>query len=189
MAQANQKRSSPNQIWIPPPDGWLKINTDAAFADGLSTSGIIFKNKSGTIVLAATFTHNCPDATTAECLALLDACTIANYLKIKKAAFFNDCLNAVTFIKNSPINCFWAANPVVEKIKKCWSNWPHWVFKFSGRSTNSAAHSLAQWGVSSSVTGLIPLDTLPLVVFCDRGFPIFDLSVFCDVNSSIINNL
>ncbi|KAL3652746.1 hypothetical protein CASFOL_002427 [Castilleja foliolosa] len=106
MAQANKKRSSPNQIWTPPIDGWLKINTDAAFADGLSISGIIIKNKNGTIVLAATFILNCRDAITAECLALFDACIITNYLKIKKAAFFSDCLNAVTFINNSPINCY-----------------------------------------------------------------------------------
>ncbi|KAL3627076.1 hypothetical protein CASFOL_028439 [Castilleja foliolosa] len=107
-AQANKKRSSSNQRWIPPPVGWLKINTDAAFANGESTSGIIIKNHPGSIVPAATFKHNCPDVITAECLALHDACIIANFLKIKNAAFHSDCINAVTSIIQGPVNCFWS---------------------------------------------------------------------------------
>ncbi|KAL3639125.1 hypothetical protein CASFOL_017032 [Castilleja foliolosa] len=174
MAQAHQKRSSPNQIWSPPPDGWLKINTDAAFANGKSTSGIILKNKNGSIVLAATYAHDCPDATTAECLAILDACNLAQNHQIKKASFSSDCLIAVTCINNNPNTSYWTANPVVEKIKRSWSNWPFWSFVYTNRSANSAAHSLAHWGVSSLFVGEIPLDSVPISVFCDLGFPIVD---------------
>ncbi|KAL3617347.1 hypothetical protein CASFOL_038760 [Castilleja foliolosa] len=106
QAKANHKRSSTNQSWSPPPEGWLKINTDAAYANGCSTSGVIFKNKNGSIVLAATYSHNCPDVITAECLAIIDACTLAASAKINKALFSSDSLNAVTSITNSPINCF-----------------------------------------------------------------------------------
>ncbi|KAL3614247.1 hypothetical protein CASFOL_042321 [Castilleja foliolosa] len=116
LAQANQKRPSPNHKWSPPPDGWLKINTDAAFANGKSTSGIIFKNKNGSLVLAATFAHDCPDATTTECLAILDACNLAKIHNIKKATFLSDCPIAITCINNSPTTSYWTANPVVEKM-------------------------------------------------------------------------
>ncbi|KAL3616134.1 hypothetical protein CASFOL_040024 [Castilleja foliolosa] len=158
----------------PPPEGWLKINTDAAYANGCSTSGVIFKNKNGSVVLAATYFHHCPDAITAECLAINDACSLAASAKIKKALFSSDSLNAVTSITNSPLNCFWTENPVVEKIKKSWNNWPHWTFNYSGRASNAAVHNLAKWGSQVSFAGIVPLDVIPLSVFCDLGFSIVD---------------
>ncbi|KAL3629307.1 hypothetical protein CASFOL_016580 [Castilleja foliolosa] len=174
LAKVRLIRSSTNQSWTPPPHGWIKINSDAAFADGDSTSGIVFRNKNGSITRAATYAHRCSDAITAECLALLDACKMADVLKIKNAIFQSDCLDAVTLITNSPLNSHWTAMPVVEQIKRLLNCWPSWIFKYSNRATNCAAHSLAKWGASHCFEGIVPMESIPLTVFCDVGFPLID---------------
>lgn len=50
-------RSSPNQIWSPPPTGRYKIDTDTAFIDGNAFSSSIVRNNKGSIIMASTNKH------------------------------------------------------------------------------------------------------------------------------------
>lgn len=38
----------------------------------------------------------------------------------------------------------WTATLVIDEIKKLWSLWPKWRFKFVPRIANGAAHALAK---------------------------------------------
>lgn len=116
--------SSPNQAWKPTPVGWIKINTDASFANGISQSRFLLRNHKGSILWASSHSHHCLDALTAETLALQDACKFINHLKIKEAIFESDSLNAITFINNASSARVWTANPVINEIRKCWNAWP-----------------------------------------------------------------
>ncbi|KAL3619820.1 hypothetical protein CASFOL_034732 [Castilleja foliolosa] len=54
-------RSSPNQSWVPPQAGWIKINMDASFVDGVAFTGAVIRNMDDSILLASTSKHNCLD--------------------------------------------------------------------------------------------------------------------------------
>ncbi|KAL3640502.1 hypothetical protein CASFOL_015470 [Castilleja foliolosa] len=167
-------RSSTNQVWKAPPNGWVKINMDTSFSNGAAVSGLILRNWNGSLLLAAAYHHQCLDPLTAECIALLDACLTAHDLKIHKACFESDCLDAISLIMGNSLNTFWRAEPVVDKILKLKKEWPQWSFAFSPRCTNEAAHSLARWASTNGCFGLIPLNSVPINVFCDGGFPLVD---------------
>ncbi|KAL3629912.1 hypothetical protein CASFOL_026224 [Castilleja foliolosa] len=171
IVQTLHYRSSTNP-WTPPPAGWLKINVDAAYNLDLAHSGCILKNEHGSVCMASVNLHNCLDALTAECLVILEACNFLHANNIKNVIIESDSLNAISYINGSSRNSFWKASPVVEKIKRAWNVWPSWVFKFSPRSSNGAAHALAKWASCNSFVGLIPLSSIPISVFCDKGFPI-----------------
>lgn len=111
-------RSSPNQIWKPPPPGWLKINTDSSFVNGNAFSGCVMRNNNGSIVLATTHVHNCLDVIIAESLALLEACKVLHHYKIKHAILEADSLNAIAFIHGASGSSFWSASPVIDEIRK-----------------------------------------------------------------------
>ncbi|KAL3634942.1 hypothetical protein CASFOL_021996 [Castilleja foliolosa] len=172
MVKSAQTRSSSNHKWRAPPAGWIKINVDSTFVLDYAFSGVVVRNDSGTITAAKTNNHACLDATSAECLALLDACYLIRDSKIDNVIFESDCLNAISFINGEPKNSCWTASPIVDQIKRIWSGWPTWIFNFSPRESNGAAHELAKWAKLNDFVGLLPLDVIPINVFCDQGFPI-----------------
>ncbi|KAL3625347.1 hypothetical protein CASFOL_030801 [Castilleja foliolosa] len=89
MVQSIQTRSSNNYKWSPPPAGWSKINVDSTFSMDSAFAGAIITNELGTVLRAASNHHTCLDATSAECLAILDACKIISELKMDKKSFLN----------------------------------------------------------------------------------------------------
>ncbi|KAL3644546.1 hypothetical protein CASFOL_009726 [Castilleja foliolosa] len=165
IAHSKLIRSSPNHRWSPPLDGWIKINMDASFVDGNAFTAAVIRNRNGSILLASTAIHRCSDPLAAECIAILDACLIIHNLSIKNVYFESDCSNAINLINSNSASGFWTAHPIVEKIKKTWNGWPSWIFKYSPRSTNRAAHELAKWTANSLSVGLISLDAIPISVF------------------------
>ncbi|KAL3634184.1 hypothetical protein CASFOL_021238 [Castilleja foliolosa] len=170
--QSIQAGSSTNHPWKSPPPGWKKINVDAAFSNDSACSGIVLKDTDGSILYTAAFTHSCIDALTAESLAILDACLYLMSINVVNVIIESDSLNAISFINGSSSNSFWTASPVVDKIKKAWNNWPSWIFKFTPRSANRAAHALAKWAVINSFVDVIPVASIPISVFCDQGYPL-----------------
>ncbi|KAL3646893.1 hypothetical protein CASFOL_009437 [Castilleja foliolosa] len=175
IIQAGFTRKIAIQKWSPPPKGAVKINTDASFINGNSTAGIIFGDHCGTVTHAAVFKHKCLDSFSAECLALLDACNLLIELNIHNATLESDCLNAITFIVDKSEYCFWQADAVISKIRKLLDKWPLWSFCFAPRVANGAAHALAYWAWNNELKGFVPLNSLPVTVFCDLGFPIVEV--------------
>ncbi|KAL3620343.1 hypothetical protein CASFOL_035255 [Castilleja foliolosa] len=161
---------APSPVWIPPPLDFIKVNTDASFKNGVSKAGIILRNHSGTISLAATYHHDCLDSFSAECLALLDACKLLQELKIQKVCLESDCLSAISFINGKSRNFFWQASAVIDQILLIWRKWPLWSFKFIPRVANDAAHALAFWDFNSNFMGFVPQNDLSVSIFCDLGF-------------------
>ncbi|KAL3620460.1 hypothetical protein CASFOL_035372 [Castilleja foliolosa] len=174
IAQNLQLPPSFRKSWKPPQSGWIKVNTDASFNDGNAVAGIVLKNHNGSILFAAAYKHRCQDAITAETLAILDACLLLESLNLKKAIIESDCLNAISWINGSSITSFWSANSAMEQIKRSWNCWPSWRFKFVSRNANGAPHALAKWASSCNFVGIVPLNLIPIAVFCDLGHPLVE---------------
>ncbi|KAL3628624.1 hypothetical protein CASFOL_027670 [Castilleja foliolosa] len=172
MAKTGLGCSKPVRDWRPPPEDWIKFNVDAAFANGVAVTGLVFRNSNGSIVHAAAHKHVCLDPASAESLAILDACVVLERLKIEKATIESDCINAISFIAVNSVNTFWTVAPIIQKIRLLRVMWKDWNFSFVPRKANGAAHELAHWASFSNFVGDIPLDCIPIAVFCDIGYPL-----------------
>ncbi|KAL0285633.1 UNVERIFIED_CONTAM: hypothetical protein Sangu_2770000 [Sesamum angustifolium] len=95
--------------WLPPPEGWLKVNTDAAFSDGEGMAACVIRNHEGTIICAKSERIWAHDPTAAEVLALKSAFLILDNAKIDKAIFETDSLLAAAWIKNHLLDVTWQA--------------------------------------------------------------------------------
>ncbi|KAL3614944.1 hypothetical protein CASFOL_040605 [Castilleja foliolosa] len=174
ITQNLQLSSVIRKSWNPPPSGWIKVNTDSSFANGDAVAGVVVKNHNGSILAAATYTHRCLNAHSAETLAILDACLLLDSFKVKNAIIESDCLSAISWINGASINTHWSANSAMEQIRRSWNSWPTWRFKFVSRIANSAPHALAKWASGCFFEGVVPLDLIPVSVFCDRGHPLVE---------------
>ncbi|KAL3652130.1 hypothetical protein CASFOL_001811 [Castilleja foliolosa] len=87
-----------NPAWKAPPVDTLKCNIDAVFSKRYATYDIVIRNHNGSIKLAAINHHKCLHSTTAESLAILDACLILSELKISNVIIENDCLDVISII-------------------------------------------------------------------------------------------
>lgn len=56
--------------WKPPPAGWLKVNTDAAFNNGLAAIALVVRNDYGGMVLTMTKLMGCKNAWCVELAAV-----------------------------------------------------------------------------------------------------------------------
>ncbi|KAL3648648.1 hypothetical protein CASFOL_005051 [Castilleja foliolosa] len=154
------------QAWTPPPVGFLKINADSTYKNGDAMAGLVVRNHNDTFLHASTHNHLCLDSNVAEGLALLDACYLLINLDIKEAIIESDSLVVISYILSNGSDCSWNLHPIIEKIRRCWNGWPSWVFKFA------SAHSLAKWALFCNFEGYVPLNLIPISVFCDRGHPL-----------------
>lgn len=71
-AKPNQRQQPQHGCWARPPNGWAKVNADAAFVEsqGNGTGGAIIRDAQGTVLAAsAQFYEHLPDAGTAEAIA------------------------------------------------------------------------------------------------------------------------
>ncbi|KAL3650832.1 hypothetical protein CASFOL_007235 [Castilleja foliolosa] len=122
LAKNGQISNSPSRPWIAPPPGWITVNVDAAFADGLAYSGVVFRDSNGSVFFSAAYRHHCLDATTAESLAIADACNELVKKKLKLVCVESDCVLAISFLNVQSSNCYWTASPVIEKIRYIWKD-------------------------------------------------------------------
>lgn len=82
--------------WRPPPDNYIKVNTNAAYSprNGKCMMGIIFRDSSGTYLTTAANAIVAPSPLVAEALALREAISMAVNLQIPSVNFEydNQCL-------------------------------------------------------------------------------------------------
>ncbi|KAL3633206.1 hypothetical protein CASFOL_022968 [Castilleja foliolosa] len=122
MATKATVKATSNNPWKPPPEGWTKANTDAAFSNDVAAAGVVLKNHRGSIFATSTCSNNCENSITAEALAILHGCTQLDKLKIKKAIIESDCCNAISDITLPAILNSWKAEPIYDEIKKIWGS-------------------------------------------------------------------
>ncbi|KAK4476788.1 hypothetical protein RD792_015948 [Penstemon davidsonii] len=145
----SSKAPSYSIVWSPPRPNGIKVNSDASFKNGLAAFAVIIRNSNGSILFAAASKQPCLSPLAAECLSLHLACSILMKWKIDEACIENDCLQAIFEISNDWQAADWSARDFIEEIRKFWSCWPKWRFKFAPRNSNFAAHNLAAWAFES----------------------------------------
>jgi len=93
-----------SRIWKMPEQGWVKVNTDAAFdSDNYTGSaGVIIRDQNGSVLAAATrWLDNVPDVLTADALAAKEGLELATECGYDKVILEVDCSGLKTILEAS----------------------------------------------------------------------------------------
>ncbi|KAB1224572.1 hypothetical protein CJ030_MR2G004964 [Morella rubra] len=96
------------------------------------------------------------------------ACSVATCFAGSPICIEGDCLELVNQVQSQIVTPDWEVAGEVETIRSLLEANTSWSFSWTPREGNYAAHFLAQWCISSDLSGCISLDHLPnSVTDCD----------------------
>ncbi|GJM92408.1 hypothetical protein PR202_ga08882 [Eleusine coracana subsp. coracana] len=134
------------EAWVPPSEGWVKINMDGAFESGDASAGIIIRNSQGHAVMSAWQpVRRCNEAMEAEAEA--EACLVgiqlANEWVRKPSVIESDCLELIRLLQGEQkTRVAWST--LILEVKAACQVLPEVRYIRVRRETNSVAHTLAK---------------------------------------------
>jgi ribonuclease HI len=145
---APQPVQKENEHWLPPADGWYKVNADGALnpKEGHGGGGVIIRDHHGIPQAGAChFFPRVTDPERAELLACRHAVNLAKELGMRKIALETDCSGVVAKLQASDKNRS-IHGPLVEEIKASLGELDDFRVLHVRRSGNAVAHKLAKDG-------------------------------------------
>jgi ribonuclease HI len=135
--------------WVPPPNGFLKLNVDGAFLEGQRHGGwgVVVRDDTGSVITAAAGrADGVSNAFMAELMALQNAIELASSLGAIRVVFETDA-QLVMYAMNSTKDDFSPAALVISDLKFQCKNWFSRCSIIScRRAVNGVAHELAKIG-------------------------------------------
>ncbi|PON97174.1 Ribonuclease H-like domain containing protein [Trema orientale] len=147
--------------WLPPPEGWMKINSDACMRENGSVGATLARNRSGSIVRAHATFLDFEDPLVAESAALLSSIGLALDNGFENVIFEVDCEVLARAINNSMDDLSWDARSVLMDCKQLLQQLTLWEVDWVPREVNCDAHNVAIWCKNSNVSGLLQISSLP----------------------------
>ena len=133
--------------WMPPPNGWIKVNVDAAFCitTRSATLGMVARNeKSEVCYSAVTKSEDTDTPLLAEIKAILFGVQMAKEMGIRNIQLESDCLLAITELsKNDDSFCEW--NSILMDIEAESLDYDICLFTHVSRIANALAHNIAKY--------------------------------------------
>ncbi|PON59344.1 Ribonuclease H-like domain containing protein [Trema orientale] len=169
VAECNDHRKprTTQEQWLPPPDGWLKVNTDVCMREKGSVGVSMVRDSRGTVVLAGSNFFHFEDVLVAESAALLAGIRLTIDNGFTNVIFEVDCDAVAKAIHGSMDDLTWEARTVLSDCKNLLQQLDMWEVDWIPRSANASAHNLAKWCSQSNVSGLIPFCNSPFSL-CTR---------------------
>jgi ribonuclease HI len=94
----DEVRKVAKQKWRNPMDGWVKLNTDAAFCEGWGTAsvGVVIRDSAGKVILSAwRVIRGCASAEQAEAEACLEGLRLVADWVQQPTCLESDCSNLI----------------------------------------------------------------------------------------------
>ena len=163
-----QRQDNPHQAastqpsWKPPPEGWFKMNVDAAIKtkDQLIGLGIAIRNHKGEFITAAMKkSRYYGSIASAEAEVAHWGLEIAENAARIPLIIESNCqklVNLITKKKSSKVEIFWTISEVHERLKRL----NQFICQHTPRSCSSIAHTLAGLALKV-VESVIWLETCP----------------------------
>lgn len=158
---------SRSKSWCKPPEGWVKINVDAAFYPGSERIGVgcVMRDDRGKFIRARMNTaRGGTSAREAEAISMREALSWIKSWRTTKCVFESDAKLLVdAFYGPKGKSCF---DTIVEDCNELLKHYDDVLIEFVPRSANSMAHTLARAAHSSP--GLKEWhDTAPDIIICN----------------------
>jgi ribonuclease HI len=149
----SEKITRPAEHWLPPEEGWVKVNVDGAFSKegGSGGGGVIMRDRHGGFLAGSS--HVFPqvsDPERAELLACKQGVVLAKEKGEVRAVLEMDCLGAVAKLKGRELDRS-MQGPLVEEIKELLGEFEDIRMTHVRRSCNGVAYVLAQLGCKNKV--------------------------------------
>lgn len=96
--------------WSLPPDGFIKVNVNGSFKDGLERGGI------GVVVDGFSGRCESTSAFMSEALALRKALLMVRSLNLSNVLVESDCMKLVQVVKNATVFADWKSSIILEDI-------------------------------------------------------------------------
>ena len=141
--------SSPR--WIPPPQGLMKINVDAALSKNkvFSSVAAVARNGAGDFLGASSVViEGITDPETMEILACREGLALANDLSFRRVQMASDCSNAVRSLSGSTLGSY---GHIIKEIREGAASFQEMVFVHERREANQDAHILARSSLYNSL--------------------------------------
>jgi ribonuclease HI len=137
----------PVEHWLPPAEGWTKINTDGAFSKDSETGdrGVVLRDHHGSFISGAChFFSLVSEPEQAELLACRMGLQLAKSLGLRKVVLETDCATAVVKMVDKELDRS-IHGSIVEEIKGLLQDFEEVRVKHVRRSGNMVAHKLAKF--------------------------------------------
>ena len=157
--EVNQKPASQNRPpaapallrWIPPPDGWVKINVDAAVGkvNNKGAAAAIVRSSDGLFLGASCVVlERCTQPETLEVLACREALSLASDLSVRRIRIASECLRVINTLHDGTMGEYaqftreiHARSLLFDEVSFCHER----------RSSNMEAHKIARSSIQDVV--------------------------------------
>jgi hypothetical protein len=146
---AKKSLVSPKPRWIPPPQGYVKMNVDAAVSKTSNGGalGVVCRREDGSFLGASALTiQGIVDPTILEAMACREALALAENLYLQKVVVASDCLTVIGDMEKPFEGSY---SMILWEIKAKSQEFNSIVFKFENRFSNFEAHVVARSSVAS----------------------------------------
>jgi ribonuclease HI len=156
------KPPAQKEHWLPPDQGWIKVNADGAMiqASGHGGGGVVARDHDGRFLAGSShFFPSLLDPEHVELLACRKAIELANSRQMHRVVFELDSASVVSKLQVEESDRS-VHGILIEQIKRELRNGRDFVVKWARRSANEVAHRLAKEGCELS-SARIWLDVSP----------------------------
>ena len=132
--------------WIPPPDGWLMINVDAATFKNPPRMGVglVVRDHRGDFIAACCqLIQRFDDTELAEAIAIRRAVSFSSEQNLQQVVVGSDCLSVIKKIKSKVHDRSHVA-VIIQDVRNLISENPSVTFTYVSRWCNEAAHVIAK---------------------------------------------
>ena len=134
----------------PPPQGWIKINVDAALSNSKSALAAVARNHLGIAISLWGKEHHLCSPSQAEAKAILWAVQIAIQERWSTVIFKGDAKLCFDPLSQPDLTLSWSLNTIISNIRSLASCFESCGFRWVQRKCNVAAHETARFALNSS---------------------------------------
>lgn len=154
-------------VWLPPPLDWIKINFDVAVRETFTVCAVVGRDSDGFVKGLLTKQIFCTSPARGEAEALVLALELCELLSVNSVILESDSMDVINSLKSPSEDCPWTITDYISLYRSKLNLLIAWDIMHIHRSANFAAHNLAKWSASSFVFGLLSLNMLPQFVLSD----------------------
>jgi ribonuclease HI len=150
LSEAKLTKVAPKERWLPPAEGWVKVNSYGAMAKSTPNGGggVVIRDHDGRFLAGSShFFPSLSDPEEAELRACEQGLVLVKRLKLKRVVLEMDSSVLVDKLR-SDLRDRSRNGPRIEKLKRAAGEIEDCVIKWARRSTNGVAHKLAKEGTA-----------------------------------------
>jgi hypothetical protein len=149
------------EVWSKPPQGFFKINFDAAIREDFSTQAVVCRNSKGDIIKILSQVHPTCCPVYGEALAALLASHLAASLQLEQFIIEGDSAIVIQSLINPAISLDWHINHVISETLSNFQTSSYWEARKVNRSANFCVHYAAYRAAVKVIPGCIPSSFSP----------------------------